>query len=98
MKRPRFGLKLILLLVALVAVWLAWFHVKGEQRNADWERKTFDLRRQVDELTSARSAIVERFKDVGAEDLGIKERRQRELEGFDIRVKELQDQIDAVER
>src|SRR4029079_14250584 len=98
MKRPRFGLRLLLLITTLLAIWFAWFDVKCEQRSAEWERVTFDLRRRVDELESQRATIEGRFKDADPSDQRMQMRKRDELTGLDMRIKDLQQQIEAIKK
>lgn len=98
MKRPQFGLRLALLFTALVAVWLAWFHVKGELRNAERERDTFDLRHQIEVLEHWRTMAEDGHKNMDANDKRVQESKQRVRRGYDTEITKIQKQIDEIER
>jgi len=93
MKRPQFGLRLILLLTALAAVWLAWFRVKQKQRKLDYESATFDLRRDQDLLKIRRKAIEAEFK---GNDPGTRNIRDGYLNMLDGEAKDIQKKLDAI--
>jgi len=93
----RKSLRLVLLFAALIGFWLAWFHIKGNQRNAEWERATLDLRCRTESLGKERTKIEVLYNEA-ANDPHLQAQRRGELNGIDGRIKDIQHQIDAIER
>jgi hypothetical protein len=65
MKRPRFGLKLIFLITALVAVLMAWRHVADQNERAANEERAKPIRQQLAAVEAHREKIIERIKQLG---------------------------------
>jgi hypothetical protein len=94
-KRPRFGLKLIFLITALVAVCAAWRQAVVRKERADIEAKAGLLRAHLAELEANRAKILDRIKQLGRQPTrGISPALDFEEE----EIKTLKDRIDDLTR
>jgi hypothetical protein len=63
MKRPRFGLKLIFLITALVAGLMAWRHTVDQNERAANEEKAKPIRVRLAKAEARREEILQWLKD-----------------------------------
>jgi len=93
MKRPRFGLKLIFLITALVAVCIAWRQAVERKVRADRQILAIPLQEKLERLEARRAAFVNALKKVGHPEMG-----QETLDSVDTDIKDLKDQINELTR
>ena len=102
MKRPRFGLKLIFLITALVAVCAAWRHAVGRKQLADRETDVISLQEKLESKEAQRARFADILKQAGVPmttALSIQPSyRWESLDSIDSDIKDLKDQIETLTR
>jgi len=101
MIRPRFGLKLIFLITALVAVCIALRQAVEREERADREGQVIDLQVKLERLEGRRTAWEKWLSESGLPMTTYVKRPSGNvdsLSSFDSDIKDLKDQIDHLRR
>jgi hypothetical protein len=97
MARPKFSLRLLLLVVALIAVCIVWLRAQASLRYADWEFRTRDLKTRLAYQEQRRERLLKRLDYLRPNDPKAVEIETTDLADAEADIKQLREQIDGTE-